>query len=112
MGLRAVITLVNVLFDRQIWQATTTTTDQPDVGAIKEPATWVRLGWSNRWRMFNDGVDSQTSNIDNIDVTLTGGGANSIVAALGLDAFEATIQVIEGVSVEHEGNDTINRLLG
>lgn len=91
-----------VLFDRQIWQATTTTTDQPDVGAIKEPATWVRLGWSNKWRMFNDGVDSQTSNLDNIDVTITGGGANSIVAALGLDAFEITIQVIEGASVEHE----------
>lgn len=91
-----------VLFDRQIWQATTTTTDQPDVGALKDPATWVRLGWSNRWRMFNDGVDSQTSNLDNIDVTITGVGFNNLVAALGLEAFEVTMQVIDGSSVEYE----------
>ena len=91
-----------VLFERQIWQATTTTTDQPDAGAIKDPATWVRLGWSNRWRMFNDGVDSKTSNLDKIDVTIESSGANTIVAALGLEAFEVTMQIIDGATVEHE----------
>lgn len=91
-----------VLFDRQIWRATTTTTDKPDAGALKDPATWVRMGWSNRWRMFKDGIDSQTVATGDIDVTIIQTGNNSVLAALGLQGFKITMQILSGEIIEHE----------
>ena len=41
------------------------TTDEPTAGAAKDPATWIRLGYSNKWRMFTLAKDSKS--------TVTGG---------------------------------------
>jgi len=73
------------------------TTDRPTVGAASNPPTWVRLGWSNQYRMFRDGRDSYSSRDESIDVTLNFDQIVTTVAALGLQGVSATLTVVDSV---------------
>jgi hypothetical protein len=82
------------------YEALTTTTDQPDVGAAAAVPTWLRLGYVNRWRMFRDGSDSLTTNTGAITVTLDFAAVVTTVALLGLVADTVHLvatDTIEGV---------------
>jgi hypothetical protein len=71
------------------------TTDQPTVGAAASPATWVRMGPSNQYRMFRDGRDSYSSRDESIDVTLNFAETITTVGALGLQGVSATLTVVD-----------------
>lgn len=89
-----------VIYENQVWIAATTTTDDPVTGASKSVPTWVRRGWTNRWRMFNDGVDSKTTNTGSITGDLSQTTTNTVAALLGLNASSATLTMtdpVEGV---------------
>jgi len=73
------------------------TTDQPSVGAAADPPTWVLLGWSNQYRMFRDGRDSLSSQLDNISVDLEFGVVVTTVGALGLLGTEAVLTMTDPV---------------
>ena len=73
------------------------TSDQPDQGAVADPPTWVRLGWSNQWRMFRDGADSKTTAEGEIDVTLQWPELISTMAVLGLRGQEITVTMTDSV---------------
>lgn len=76
------------------------TTDEPSAGVVADPATWVLLGWSNQYRMFRDGRDSPSSQLDNISVELDFGVVVTTVGALGLLGTEAVLTMtdpVEGV---------------
>lgn len=60
-----------VVYGDSVYRAATSTTDRPDLGALKSPPTWVRMGYSNQQRMFNSGVDSVSSATGDITVQLT-----------------------------------------
>ena len=60
-----------VIYQNNIFKAATETSDRPDKGLAKDPPSWVRMGFANKYRMFNEGIDSQTENVDLIDVTFS-----------------------------------------
>lgn len=73
-----------VAFGEYIYEALTSTSDQPEVGAAKASPTWVALGRSNRWRMFRDGTDSKSSQTAQIDVRIQVASIINSVAVLGV----------------------------
>jgi len=75
------------------YRALSTTTDRPDIGAAATPATWLRLGYINRWKMFNDGSDSKTSQLTKIEVDLQFTTLVNSVALFGLVGRDVTITV-------------------
>lgn len=81
-----------VAFVDTVYEALTTTSDQPDEGAAASPPTWAKLGVSNRWRMFRGGADSVSRGGSQIDVDIATGRAVSVIAMLGLTA--ASVRVI------------------
>jgi len=85
--------------DNQVYKvvADPTTTDQPTVGAVADPPTWVLMGWSNQYRMFRDGRDSFSSRDESIDVQLNFDEVVTTVGALGLQGVSATLTVVDSV---------------
>lgn len=83
-----------------IYQATTTTTDEPEVGVTLEVPTWVKYGYINRWRMFEPNTASITSNPTTIDVSVQLSQVATGIALFGVGAVTFTITVtdpVEGV---------------
>jgi len=68
-------------------------TDEPEVGVLAEPPTWLRLGFINRWRMFRDGSDSRTVQGDLIEVDLQFDGIVDSVALFGLEGESVRVTV-------------------
>lgn len=96
-----------VRYDLSAYEALTTTTDQPDVGAAKAVPTWLRLGYVNRWRMFRDGSDSVTTNTAAITVTMDFAAVVTTIGLLGLSADSAQLIMTDGVEGEVY-NETIS----
>lgn len=66
-----------------------TTATAPESDAVN----WVEVGPTNRWRMFDASVESQTSGADSIVVVLTPGVFADQLALLNLDANSVRVQV-------------------
>lgn len=81
-----------VIFDHAIYEALTTTTDQPDVGALASTPTWIFVSADNRFKMFDATVGSGTVNSGSIDVKIEPGVA--CTAVVGLNVIGATAQLI------------------
>jgi hypothetical protein len=67
---------------------------------VTDQAWWLAFGSSNKWRMFDQSPQSQTTRADNIDVTLTPGARIDTLALQNVSA--ASVQVtmtdlVEGV---------------
>lgn len=77
--------------------ASPNTTDQPSVGVIADPPSWIRIGWSNQFRMFRDGQDSYSDRLDNIDVTLIFPSIITTVAVLGVQGAEVQVTMTDPV---------------
>lgn len=88
-----------VVFSDEVYEvvADPDTSDQPDLGAVADPPTWVALGWSNQWRMFRDGTDSLSTAVGEIDVTIENQRLTSTLGALGLQGSAITVTVTDGV---------------
>lgn len=87
-----------VVHKNQAWESLSSNSDEPDVGAASDPPTWLRLGWSNQYRMFREGQDSKTTATGDIDVTLDFSPSITTLAALGVTGN--TVQLIVTDSVE------------
>lgn len=85
-----------VVYEDSVYRATTTTTDQPDVGAVADPPTWVRMGYSNQLRMFTETVDSVSSATGDITVDFTVSDSINTLGALGLVGSTIQLQVVDG----------------
>jgi hypothetical protein len=81
-----------VIYDHKIWEAIATTTAQPDEGALANPPTWLFVGATNRFSMFDATVGSGTSNADSIDVTITPTAPYNAVVLFGVQA--SSVQLI------------------
>jgi hypothetical protein len=77
--------------------ASPNTIDQPSVGVIADPPSWIRIGWSNQFRMFRDGQDSYSDRLDNIDVTLIFPSIITTVAVLGVQGAEVQVTMTDPV---------------
>lgn len=74
------------------------TADQPSVGVAKTVPTWVKLGASNCWRMFDGSVGSQSTHPGTVAVQLTPGTVVNSVALLNLTGRTALIELYDGSS--------------
>jgi len=71
------------------------------------PTDWNDLGAINRWKMFDGGTNTQTSNPDSIDVTLEPSGIINSFTLFNLNAAEARVvmtDVTEGVVFDETYN--------
>lgn len=59
---------------------------------VTSTTNWAVLGATNRWKMFDDLVASQTENADSIIVEVDSGRCDSL-ALFGLDATEVTVEL-------------------
>lgn len=69
--------------------------------ALTDAAWWVEVGATNRWKMFDQGVGSQTSQAASIVVELAPGLCNSI-ALLDIAANEVNITVVDGATTLYD----------
>lgn len=83
-----------VIYNHRVWEViATSTTDQPDTGAVANPPTWLDTGADNRYKMFDRVISTQTENDDTIEVTITPGTIVNAVALFGLSANQVTVVV-------------------
>lgn len=58
-------------------------------------AYWLKVGNTNRYKMFDQSVTSQTVNADSISSTITGDGRVNSIALLNIDAASAQVIVTD-----------------
>jgi hypothetical protein len=61
---------------------------------------WTRVSSTNRWKMFNDVVQEQTTQADIIDVTITPAAVTTALAAINVDCASITVVVTDPLEGE------------
>lgn len=61
---------------------------------------WLDLGATNRWRMFDGGSSTRTTNADTIEVTIQGSGIVNGIAAFNVEAQTAQVIVTDATDGE------------
>ena len=70
------------------------TDDEPTAGAAKDPATWVKIGKINRWKMFSGIIAEKTEQTGGpIEVEIEPGSVVNAVAFFGVEATSVTVEV-------------------
>lgn len=87
------------------YRATTTTTDDPEAGVLADPPTWVDIGSTNKFAMFDGVIGSQSVEADSIVVDITAGQLVNAVAGFGLSASTVNITVDDPIEGEVYNQD-------
>lgn len=61
---------------------------------------WTRVSSTNRWKMFNDVVQEQTTQADIIDVSITPAAVTTALAAINVDCASITVVVTDPLEGE------------
>ena len=69
--------------------------DDPEVGVNANPATWVDIGATNKWKMFDDANNSQSVG-DNISIQLTPNQLYNGLGAFNVSCESITVTMIDG----------------
>lgn len=95
--------------------ASPSTDDDPTVGVLADPQTWIEVGEINRWKMFSGVIEEQTVQTGSIEVTITPGVVFDAITLFNVEAstvqvtvedptdgvvYDKTINLIETASVE------------
>ncbi len=90
-----------VIYNRHIYEVlASSTTDRPDIGVVKTPPSWLDLGAVNRWRMFDEAIETQTTADVELAVSIQTGSAVTALAAFNVDAVTMSVTMtdpLEGV---------------
>lgn len=78
--------------ERQAWEALKTTNEEPSVDV---PEDWLRLGFSNQWRMFTEGRDSVTTEEGGIEVEIVFDSLVTTLAVLGVAGSEVRLVAVD-----------------
>ena len=93
-----------VIYNRHIYEVlASTTTDRPDLGVLKTPATWLDVGAVNSWRMFDERIETQSTADTSLVVQLQTGSAVTAASAFNVSAVSMTVRMTDpsaGVVVE------------
>lgn len=98
-GTQRILTTTHLVYEVV---ASPSTTDAPDVGAAKDAPTWIVIGYTNRYRMFDGVVGSASSQASApLTVDITPGRIATAVAAFNMSGVsDVTIEMddpIEGI---------------
>lgn len=89
--------------------AVPSTTDDPEVGVLADPQTWIEISATNRWKMFDGIVGSQSENATSINIDLLPSEVVNSIALLNLSAATVDVTVtdpIDGVVYDETFNLT------
>lgn len=93
-----------VMLDHQVWEAVAAVPAGVKPGAETvdkdNPAKWQLIGATNRWRMFDDKLESLTTNPGKISVTIRPGAVVNSVAMFNVAGRSATVQVVDPIEGE------------
>lgn len=81
-----------------LYEALSSTSDEPTAGAKKDPPTWGLVGKINKFAMFDGKMASKTTNAASVDVTVDVTAAAPIGGVSVLRAQGSTVQVIVTVA--------------
>lgn len=65
---------------------------QPDTGALADPPTWIDLGPTNRYRMFDDSPSTTTQRAGTIQMTIDPGKVVDSVGLINVSAIDVTVE--------------------
>lgn len=89
------------IYNHRVYEViVSTTTAQPDIGAAAIPPSWLDLGATNRFKMFDQIISTQTVYAAEIDVDITPAAIINAAAFFGLSGNSITLTItdpIEGV---------------
>lgn len=104
-----------VVFAHRVYESAVdnNTGNQPDAGAVADPPTWLDLGPTNRYRMFDGTPAVASQRTGNIDVTLDVAQPYNAVGLINVSGIEATVQVIDpDLGVLYERTQSLEDLSG
>lgn len=84
-----------VMHEHRNFEALVASTGKSPTGAATDPPIWLDLGPTNRWRMFDDKIGTETTNPESIAVTIAPGRAVDSLAFFGLDAGSIYVRVVD-----------------
>ena len=80
-----------------LYEAISTTTDRPDIGAALATPTWLNIGNINKFKMFDGKTDSPTTDTTEMVVSVELAGIVNAVACLNLLGQTIKVDVIDSV---------------
>lgn len=84
------------IYDHRVYEViVASTTAQPDVGAAATPPSWLDLGATNRFKMFDQIISTQTVYAAEIDVDITPASIINAAAFFGLSGNSITLTVTD-----------------
>lgn len=84
-----------VMLEHRNYEAAVANTNKNPTGAATDPPTWLDLGPTNRWKMFDDKIGTVTTNPESISLTVAPGRAVDSLAFFGLDAASLFVRVVD-----------------
>lgn len=101
---------VVVVATHKVYEALTNNTNKyPPTYTTGTTPDWLDLGATNRWKMFDQSYNNQTSNTGSIIVVLTPGVINSL-GLMNVDASSITIVMTSGATTVY--NKTLDLIIG
>lgn len=75
------------------------TSDDPETGVAANPQTWIEVGSTNKYRMFDNKNSSQSTDTTSLDVTITPATLTNSIAGFNITGAESiNVKVNDGVS--------------
>ncbi|BBV97897.1 hypothetical protein [Pseudomonas monteilii] len=71
-----------------------------EVVTAEAPAKWLEVGATNRWRMFDDKLESLTTNPGTISVTVKPGAVVNSVAMFNVSGKSVTVKMVDALEGE------------
>lgn len=84
-----------VMYGHRNFEALVANKAVPPDGTPTDPATWLDLGATNRWKMFDDKIGTSTTNPESISVSVAPGRAIDALAFFGIDAGAILVRVTD-----------------
>jgi len=84
-----------VMLDSRNYEALVAHSNVNPTATPTVPPTWMDLGATNRWRMFDDKIGTVTTNPESISVTVAPGRAVDALAFFGIDAASILVRVTD-----------------
>lgn len=98
-----------VIYERRIYEVLAeTTTDKPPDGILKHPPSWLDVGATNRWRMFDEQIGTQSTAAKKIVIKLQPGQSISALALFNLIGVSAVVTLTDPTEgVVYERTETL-----